>query len=121
MTTKTHHPKSHTVASPVTLPLVAFEDGRGGLTVHFQANPENRNESLVGFKLGQAGFVDTFEEFLNVDAFEPQQEYVAPEPVTVATITVHPDGVEKIEASAEHLNDEGVEQLKASAINTVLF
>lgn len=120
MNATTHQQKSQSVVEPVTLPLIAFENGRGGLTTHFKANPENANESRVAFRLGNAGFVDTFKELLNVDAFEEQQKCVAPEPVTVATLTVHPDGIEKIVANGAYLSDAGVDRLKQSAINTVV-
>lgn len=120
MNATTPQQKNESVVEPVTLPLIAFEDGTGDLTVHFEADHTNPNESLVGFKLAKAGFVDTFEELLDVDAFEPQTIVTGPMPVTVATLTVHPDGIEKVVANGEYLTDEGVERFKKSALNTVV-
>lgn len=120
MNATTHQQKSESVVEPVTLPLIAFEDGTGDLTVHFEADHTNPNDSRVAFRLGNAGFVDTVTEMLNVDAFEPQQKYVGPEPATVATLTVYPDGIEKIVVNGEYLTDDGIDRLKQSAINTVV-
>lgn len=123
MNATTHQQKNESVVSTdestVTVPIIAFEDGRGDLTVHFETNPERPSEFAAASSLTRRGFVDAVSEFLDVSAFPVQEPHTGPQPVEVFHVTVDEDRcITHLAAAGDYLVDGAAETINGADFTT---